>query len=123
MSANGYVANLAARHTMETDTESKKPVALTKNAAPQDTSAHAGDDLNRPVGDWSVYKYYFSAVGHFNTALLMILLASFAFFLQFPGKPSSTNYTESQLMISSLVGKFLDWFNRYTWHQRQQKIP
>jgi ATP-binding cassette subfamily C (CFTR/MRP) protein 1 len=86
MKAGGYVSSLAARHTIEADVKQKEMVTLTKNAESSDPAqANAADDLNRPVGDWSIYKYYFAAAGYSNTALLLGLLASFAFFLQFPG--------------------------------------
>jgi ATP-binding cassette, subfamily C (CFTR/MRP), member 1 len=86
MKAGGYVSGLAARHTTEADDKQKETVTLTKNAESSDPSqTNAADDLNRPVGDWSIYRYYFAAVGYGNTALLFGLLASFAFFQQFPG--------------------------------------
>jgi ATP-binding cassette subfamily C (CFTR/MRP) protein 1 len=85
MKAGGYVSSLAARHTTEAD-KPKEIVTLTKNTESNDAAhASAADDLSRSVGDLSIYKYYFAAVGYGKIALFFGLMASFAFFLQFPG--------------------------------------
>lgn len=98
MKTGGYVSSLAARHTQEADVESKETVALTTNTRSSDpVQASAADDLNRPVGDWSIYKYYFATVGYNSSVLLLGLIASFAFFLQFPGKVDSRRILRTAL--------------------------
>ena len=88
----GYVSRLAARHTAEADDEPKETVTLTKNVEPDEPArANAVDDLDRPVGDVQIYKYYFAAIGFGKTALFFGLMVLFAFFLQFTGMVISHN--------------------------------
>ncbi|KAL2062648.1 hypothetical protein VTL71DRAFT_5720 [Oculimacula yallundae] len=84
MSSDGYVANLAARHTTESEDGIAESPAPPK--APTDDTArqNATADLNRPVGNWSVYKYYFASAGWRNVWVLAGLTVCNAAFERFP---------------------------------------
>lgn len=82
----GYVSGLAARHTSESAGETKETVELTKQASQLGTvQVDTVNDLTRSAGDFSIYRYYFGAVGYGSSTLFLVLMAVLAFFLQFPG--------------------------------------
>lgn len=84
---NGYVAGLDARHTREADNSPKEDAAPMKAAAGDDTARqNAVADINRPVGDWKVYKFYFASAGWHNVLLLAGLVVIYAMLERFPGK-------------------------------------
>jgi len=86
MANKGYTSQLAARHTTEDTTRRTDEPELTNIVeAEGNERAVAENDLNRPVGDWSVYKYYFATTSYAYVAIFLALAASFAFFAQFPG--------------------------------------
>jgi hypothetical protein len=84
---NGYVAGLAARHTAEAEDAPKVEPAPAKAKADDDTARqNAADDLNRPIGNWAVYNYYFTSIGRRNLVALMGLVICHVMCLQFPSK-------------------------------------
>lgn len=92
MTKEGYTSRLAARHTAEDTAERKVEAELTKIVESEDNErAVAENDLDRPVGDWSVYKYYFATTSYAYAVVFFISTALFAFLVQFPGT-SNTLY-------------------------------
>jgi ATP-binding cassette subfamily C (CFTR/MRP) protein 1 len=84
---SGYVAGLAARHTAEAEDAPKDEPAPAKVKVGDDTERqNAIDDLNRPIGNWAVYNYYFTSVGRRNLVALMGLVICHVTCLQFPSK-------------------------------------
>ena len=84
---NGYVAGLAARYTAEAEDPPKEKPAPAKAKADDDTARqNAADDLNRPIGNWAVYNYYFTSIGRRNLVALMGLVICHVMCLQFPSK-------------------------------------
>ena len=86
MNSGGYVAALAARHKLEDERSDERPPSARHAKDSDDAHETASEELVRPLGDIQVYKYYFAAVGWFNTAIFFVLIMSFAFFSRFPGK-------------------------------------
>ncbi|CZR69215.1 related to multidrug resistance-associated protein [Phialocephala subalpina] len=82
---NGYVASLAARHTAESEDTPQDEPAPAKAAAGDDLARqNAAADLNRPVGSWAVYNYYFTSVGRRNVLVWMGGMIIYATLTQFP---------------------------------------
>lgn len=87
MTNKGYVAELAARHATEDAKGLQDEAILTKVAvANTEALSTAENDLDRPVGDWAVYKFYFTTLGYKYVTLFLVLMILFAFCAQFPGE-------------------------------------
>ncbi|CZT50852.1 related to multidrug resistance-associated protein [Rhynchosporium secalis] len=84
ISGDGYVASLAARHTTESEGGLAEVPALLKAPADDTACQNAAADLNRPVGNWSVYKYYFASAGLRNVLILAGFTVTNAAFEKFP---------------------------------------
>ncbi|KFY89738.1 hypothetical protein V500_05527 [Pseudogymnoascus sp. VKM F-4518 (FW-2643)] len=70
MAASGYVASLAARHISEDGDAPQEEAAVAKAKAGDDTARqNAVDDLQRPIGNWATYKYYFTSAGWRNVGV------------------------------------------------------
>ena len=64
LKSNGYVAGLAARHIEEAEDAPKEEPAPGKVNLDNDTARrNAEADLERPIGNWAVYNYYFASAG------------------------------------------------------------
>lgn len=86
MANNGYVAGLAARHTVEGEGIPKEEPAITKVPGDDETvRQNAAADLLRPVGNWAVYRYYIAGIGLRNTLVWMVLMIVYSVLLRFPG--------------------------------------
>jgi ABC-type multidrug transport system ATPase subunit len=84
---NGYVAGLAARHIAEAEHAPKEETALAKAKVDDDTARrNAVTDLHRPVGNWAIYKYYFTSAGWRNVGVWMGLMICYSMLLRFPGR-------------------------------------
>lgn len=86
LTENGYVAGLAARHVKEADDTAKEESALAKAPTNDLARENAAADLLRPVGNWAVYNYYFSSVGHPTVAAWMSLMIVYSVLTLFPSK-------------------------------------
>ncbi|KAK0117906.1 hypothetical protein ONS95_012222 [Cadophora gregata] len=86
MGNGGYVASLTARHVTESEKEDAKVTAPSKPVADDTARQNAAADLNRPVGNWAVYKYYFLSAGMRNIWILAVMTVCNATFDRFPGK-------------------------------------
>ncbi|KAH7371789.1 ABC transporter-like protein [Cadophora sp. MPI-SDFR-AT-0126] len=84
MGSGGYVAHLAARHTTESENGVSEVPAAPKPPTDDTARQNAAADLNRPVGNWSVYKYYFLSAGWKNVWALAIATICNATFDRFP---------------------------------------
>jgi ATP-binding cassette, subfamily C (CFTR/MRP), member 1 len=83
---DGYVARLAARHTEEAEDTLKEEPASAKAIVDDDTARrNAAADLNRPIGNWAVYNYYFTSAGRRNIAAWSVIMISYSVWLKFPG--------------------------------------
>lgn len=85
MTNGGYISNLTVEHKNEEIDKAQEEADSSKYKASNSERAVAENDLNRPVGDLAVYRHYFSATGYAYTAVFLVLVAAFAFFVQFPG--------------------------------------
>ncbi|KAJ5165605.1 uncharacterized protein N7500_007435 [Penicillium coprophilum] len=80
--AGGYVEGLETKHKYEKDhdetaaTDEPLPVEHSGSGAEQKKSAEE-EELNRPIGEWSTYKYYFASIG-WPRALLSLFYVSFS---------------------------------------------
>lgn len=80
--AGGYVKGLETGHKYESDSDvigisaKEIPVESPNSGAEQKKKAEQ-DELNRPIGEWSTYKYYFASIG-WRRALLSLFLVSFS---------------------------------------------
>lgn len=84
---NGYVARLAARHTEEAEDAPKEEPTVTKAMVDDDTTQrNAAADLNRPIGSWEIYSYYFSSIGWRYMTAWIGLMICYSVLLRFPGK-------------------------------------
>lgn len=63
MKGAGYVSKLVVRHNIEKDDTARSESAKGKLAEKDTELENAATDLQRPVGNWAVYHYYFSSVG------------------------------------------------------------
>jgi len=80
--SSGYVSNLAIRHKHEQDSTSAE--AKTRIPSPEtweSTTEHITsqaqteeEDLNRPIGEWSTYRYYFMSIGLSRSLLSLFYL-------------------------------------------------
>ena len=87
LSNNGYVTKLAARHTVEGDDRPEEPPSKeVVDVAQQNAAA----DLERPVGSWDVYKYYFTSVGWKRMTIWMGIMVIYSMLTRFPGKYNIT---------------------------------
>ncbi|PVH74356.1 ABC transporter-like protein [Cadophora sp. DSE1049] len=84
MGSGGYVANLAARHTTESENGVAEVPAAPKPPTDDTARQNAAADLNRPVGNWSVYKYYFLSAGWKNIWILALATVCNATLDRFP---------------------------------------
>jgi ATP-binding cassette, subfamily C (CFTR/MRP), member 1 len=78
-SSGGYVENLAIRHKHEADPNStdelSSPGRGKSTAERIATQVKAEEeDLNRPIGEWSTYKYYFASIGWSRSLLSLFYL-------------------------------------------------
>lgn len=75
--AGGYIHSLATKQKGEQENpDGDRPVTQTpahNNMVPQ----HAAAEINRPVGDLAVYRYYFRSVGWLRTLLFFTLAVVF----------------------------------------------
>lgn len=80
--SGGYVENLAIRHKHEQDSASAEeemglPSLTTWERATERITTQAQtqeEDLNRPIGEWSTYKYYFLSIGLSRSLLSLFYL-------------------------------------------------
>lgn len=86
MKSHGYVASLAARHTVESENGVAEVPAPPKPPTDDVARQNAAADLNRPVGNWSVYRFYFLSAGWKNIWILAGMTVCNASFDRFPGK-------------------------------------
>lgn len=87
VATSGYVASLAARHVSEDEAASKEEAAPAKAKGSDDTARqNAVADLNRPIGNWATYKYYFTSAGLRNVVIWTGLMLCYSMLLQFPSK-------------------------------------
>jgi ATP-binding cassette subfamily C (CFTR/MRP) protein 1 len=108
MKSGGYVSLLTARHKSENgggaseeSTESTDPKAINPEIS--------AESLDPPVGDLAVYNYYFDACGWTNMGIFFVLMASFAFFILFPGVCCfSCRLKSKKLILLRFVDKVLD---------------
>ena len=93
LSNEGYVAGLAARQTKEAQEAPPEDVPPAKQSGNGDQARqNAEADLNRPVGNWAVYRYYFNSVGRRNVAVWSFAMIFYSFLLSFPSKHILTNF-------------------------------
>lgn len=86
MAASGYVASLAARHISEDSDAPQEEAAIAKAKIGDDTARqNAADDIHRPIGNWTTYKYYFTSAGWRNVGIWTGLMICYSMLLQFPG--------------------------------------
>jgi ATP-binding cassette, subfamily C (CFTR/MRP), member 1 len=81
-SAGGYVESLSIRHKHESlptnteDTIDSPEVRPTKSVSERFATQIKAEeeDLNRPIGEWSTYKYYFASIGWRRSLLSLFYL-------------------------------------------------
>jgi ATP-binding cassette, subfamily C (CFTR/MRP), member 1 len=84
---DGYVAGFAAHHVSEAEDEARNSVPPAKTTESSDvTRQNAAADLNRPVGNWAVYSYYFASAGRRNVAACAVVMICYSLLLSFPSK-------------------------------------
>lgn len=83
LAENGYVAGLAARHVTEED-EPKEEAAPAKAPTDELARENAAADLLRPVGNWTVYKYYFKSAGYRTVAIWMAIMVVYSALILLP---------------------------------------
>lgn len=93
---NGYVASLTTRH-MKEDVKPEKGPIVTKAPADDVARQNAAADLNRPVGSWAVYNYYFRSAGRRTVLSWLCLMASYSVSLRFPGNSSPALWSSHDL--------------------------
>lgn len=87
VAASGYVASLTARHILEDGDAPQKEAAVTKAKTGDDTARqNAADDLQRPIGNWATYRYYFTSAGWRNVGVWTGLMVCYSMLLQFPSR-------------------------------------
>ncbi|THV43871.1 hypothetical protein BGAL_0843g00010 [Botrytis galanthina] len=80
---NGYMSSLATKHVVETDTSKESESVGMRNN--DDTARQiASADLERPIGNWATYRYYFESLGWRNMGMWMGIMVSYSLLLQFP---------------------------------------
>jgi len=87
LAIEGYVAGLAARQTVEGEDMPQEDLPHTKQSGNSDTAReNAAADLNRPIGNWAIYNYYFTSVGLLNVAVWSFVMICYSLLLSFPSK-------------------------------------
>ncbi|PMD49040.1 ABC transporter-like protein [Hyaloscypha variabilis F] len=85
LAIEGYVAGLAARQTVEGEDMPQEDLPHTKQSGNSDTAReNAAADLNRPIGNWAIYNYYFTSVGLLNVAVWSFVMICYSLLLSFP---------------------------------------
>ncbi|KAF7954900.1 uncharacterized protein EAE97_000159 [Botrytis byssoidea] len=80
---NGYVSSLATKHVIETDTSKESESVDMKDN--DDTAREISSaDLERPIGNWATYRYYFESLGWWNMGMWMGIMVFYSLLLQFP---------------------------------------
>jgi len=88
---NGYAAGLAAGYVEEGEDDAKEESTPAKTKADDGAARrNAAADLDRPVGDWAVYDYYITSLGHRKVLAWMGIMVFYSMLLRFPGKVSLT---------------------------------
>lgn len=85
--APGSVRGISARFLTQKDStnSAENGVAEQKTLGPQSSAVKIElEDKSRQLGEFSIYKYYFRAVGHWNTVVLFALGVAYAVFFTFP---------------------------------------
>jgi ABC-type multidrug transport system fused ATPase/permease subunit len=87
LKTDGYVAGLAARHTTENESAPEEKILPAKKLDADETARqNAAADLNRSVGNWSLYSYYFRSAGRRNIASWTTIMIIYSALVYFPGK-------------------------------------
>lgn len=97
MAGKGYVSNLAVKHKNEDIDQAPEEPGVSKVKATDNERAVAENDLNRQVGDFAVYKHYFAVTGYVYMTVFLVLVALFAFLVQFPG---SSNPSDKEKLLT-----------------------
>ncbi|KAJ5182197.1 hypothetical protein N7449_012344 [Penicillium cf. viridicatum] len=80
--AGGYVEGLETRHkyesySAEAGVSAKEISVESPSSAAEQKKKAEQDELNRPIGEWSTYKYYFASIG-WPRAFLSLFLVGFS---------------------------------------------
>lgn len=78
--AGGYLESLDAKDNYEKDLDGTAAIAKNlfiqpPSSGPEQTKTAEEDELNRPIGEWSTYKYFFASIG-WPRALLSLFYVS-----------------------------------------------
>jgi ATP-binding cassette subfamily C (CFTR/MRP) protein 1 len=84
--SNGYVRSFSVQH-VKYQTQPTEPAGkLTLGPRPKFKLLDAMDEKKRQLGDLTVYRYYFRALGTITTFLFVLFSVIHGFFFSFPSK-------------------------------------
>ncbi|KAF5879184.1 putative abc multidrug protein [Botrytis fragariae] len=104
---NGYVSSLATKRVIEEDTSKESESVDMKD---DDTARQiACADLERPIGSWATYQYYFESLGWWNMGMWTGMIVCYSLLLQFPSSELWIKFWTSAIAIhgSSINGFYL----------------
>ncbi|KAE9376415.1 ABC transporter-like protein [Stipitochalara longipes BDJ] len=85
LAKEGYVASLTAQQTAEAEDAPQEDAPPAKQSGDGDAAReNEVADLNRPVGNWAVYNYYFTSAGRRNIAVWSFVMICYTVLLSFP---------------------------------------
>lgn len=93
MAISGYISSMAARYMRQEKSVHKQDgnMFVWTEAATSD-AVDAMVELQRPVGNVAVYKYYFDSVGYFWTSLFLIIMIFYVTIYLFQSKLTTTRW-------------------------------
>lgn len=84
--SDGYVAEFASHRSAETESTNKRKSIKEKPTEENTELENAAADLQRPVGNWEIYHYYFASVGLPTALTWLFLMVLYSVLMKFPGK-------------------------------------
>jgi hypothetical protein len=120
LASSGYVAGLAARDISEAEGGLKEKVPPAKVGGDGDVARqNAAADISRPIGNWSVYGYYFTSAGRRNVAVWAVVMICYSMLLSFPGKIIQITFVPL-LIIKRSLDQILDQCRCGSWQLGQR---
>lgn len=84
---DGYVSSLSVQETQHQSQSTEPEGKFSLGQIPASSALQSGmDEKKRQLGDLTVYRYYFRAVGTMTTFLFAFFAAAHGFFYSFPSK-------------------------------------
>lgn len=108
--SKGYIAGLIvnrAKESADEDVEDNPAQVVISGQESDNARDIAEADLNRPIGSWAIYKYYFRSIGWQRILIWGFLMLSYSLLMRFPGIGITTS-AHAKLIFHRSLGQILD---------------